>query len=81
MRITRGSDVDKIDQMFSAICDIICREKKGDSRIVDSLSKMTEQEVSKRISTKECNDLLAWMSAARLINYCDKVDLSTFLIC
>lgn len=77
VRITRGSDVDKIDQMFSAICDIICREKKGDSRIVDSLSKMTEQEVSKRISTKECNDLLAWMSAARLINYCDKVDLST----
>lgn len=77
VNILRGADIDKIDQMFRVICTMLCREKKGNSHVVTTVSQLTEQENSKRISTRECNDLLAWMSAARLINYCDKIDLVT----
>lgn len=76
-RAGRSADYDKIEQIFSSMCSIICNEKRGNKRVVDNLSKITEQEHSKRLSTKECNNLLAWLSASRVINYCNKVDLVT----
>lgn len=77
VRTGNVADYDKIEEMFRVICTLLCREKKGNRRIVEQVSRLTEQNSSKRISTKECNNLLAWMSAARIINYCDKIDLSS----
>lgn len=78
-RVNTGNpaDYDKIELMFGTICKMLCREKKGDSHIVEQLSKLTAQNKSKRIATEECNNLLAWLSASRIINYCDKIDLRT----
>lgn len=73
----RGADFDKISQMFRASCVVLCNEKKGNKKIVESISKLTEQEDSKRLSTKECNNLLGWMAATHLIRYCDKYDMQT----
>lgn len=69
------ADYDKIEIMFETICEVLCREKKGNARILDMVSKITEQSKNKRISAEECNNILAWLSAARIINFCDKVDL------
>lgn len=73
----RGADFDKIDQMFRAACKFLCNEKKGNRRVVETISKLTEQDKSKRISSKECNNLLAWMVEAHIINYCGRYDLRT----
>lgn len=70
-------DFDKIDTMFYTICEVLCREKKGNARIVEVTSKLTEQVASKRISTKECNNILSWLQSANIINFCDKKDLAT----
>lgn len=70
-------DFDKIDTMFYTICEVLCREKKGNARIVEVTSKLTEQAASKRISTKECNNILSWLQSANIINFCDKKDLAT----
>ncbi len=70
-------DFDKIDTMFYTICEVLCREKKGNARIVEVTSKLTEQVVSKRISTKACNNILSWLQSANIINFCDKKDLAT----
>ena len=70
-------DFDKFDTMFYTICEVLCREKKGNARIVEVTSKLTEQAASKRISTKECNNILSWLQSANIINFCDKKDLAT----
>lgn len=75
LRTEDAADYDKIEIMFDAICKVLCNEKKGNSNIVDAVSKLTVQYDSKRISTKECNHIIAWLSASRLINFCDKVNL------
>lgn len=69
------ADYDKIEVMFETICEVLCREKKGDSRVLDTLSKLTAQNKNKRISAEECNNILAWLSASRIVNFCNKVDL------
>lgn len=76
-RINTGNpaDYDKIEVMFETICRMMCREKKGDARLIETASKITAQNKSKRVATEECNNLLSWLSAARLVNYCDKLDL------
>ena len=63
--------------MFYTICEVLCREKKGNARIVEVTSKLTEQVASKRISTKACNNILSWLQSANIINFCDKKDLAT----
>ena len=70
-------DFDKIDTMFYTICEVLCREKKGNARIVEVTSRLTEQVASKRISTKECNNLLSWLQSANIISFCDKKNLAT----
>lgn len=76
--ITRDpSDYDKIEIMFETICEVLYKEKKGNKRILDIVSHITEQSKNKRISAKECNNILAWLSASRIINFCDKRDLKT----
>lgn len=62
-------DFDKIDTMFYTICEVLCREKKENARIVEVTSR--------RISTKECNNILSWLQSANIISFCDKKDLYT----
>ena len=78
-RVVTGepSDYDKIEVMFNTICEVLIKEKKGEARMLDFVSKITEQNKNKRISAKECNHILAWLSASRIINFCDKIDLRT----
>lgn len=78
-RVNTGNpaDYDKIDVMFETICKVLCREKKGESHLTNVASQITAQCNSKRISNQECDNLLSWLSAARIINYCDKLDLAT----
>lgn len=77
IRTVDAGDFDKIDTMFRTICELLCREKKGNSRIIELTSKLTEQVSSKRISTKECNNILAWLQSANIVAFCDKRDLVT----
>ena len=72
-----SADYDKIDIMFKTICELLCREKKGDARVLFTISKLTMQDKSKRITAAECNNLLAWLQASSIVSYCGKVDLRT----
>lgn len=76
IRTKDAADYDKVEIMFDTICGVLCNEKKGNSNVVSTISKITTQYSSKRISTEECNHLIAWLSASRLINFCDKLDVS-----
>lgn len=72
-----SADYDKIDSMFKVICELLCKEKKGDARVLATASKLTTQDKSKRVSAAECNNLLAWLQASGIISYCGKIDLRT----
>ena len=60
------------DSVFSSIIITMMREKKGDSKLLEEVSKMTERYSSFRISTKECYNVIAWLKEAGFLGYCDK---------
>lgn len=65
-------DFTTADSLFYSIIITMLKEKKGDNRLTESISKMTEQYASFRLSTQECYNVIAWLKEAGFLGYCDK---------
>lgn len=60
------------ESIFYSIVTTMIKEKKGNSRLIEEVSKLTESYSSFRISTKECYNVIAWLKEAGFLGYCDK---------
>lgn len=60
------------ESIFYSIVTAMIKEKKGNSRLIEEVSKLTENYSSFRISTKECYNVIAWLKEAGFLGYCDK---------
>lgn len=68
-------DYQKLQAVLNSIINVLLREKKGNSRLVSSLSKITGNINSFRISERECYTAIVWLKEAGILCYCNKLDL------
>lgn len=76
-RLDTISDFTVIENCLHAILEKMLHEKKGDRRLVSSLSDLVSSYSSMRISNDECYSAISWLREAGIINYCDKQDILT----
>ncbi len=75
VRVGDLTDGSKLDDIFRSVLQIASQNKRGDSRLIDTLSKITANYETGRINTKELYSMIAWVHKAGFVQYADKHNL------